>query len=87
MGLSVIAPLGGFVLQIACRAVDSTKLHCFLVDPEVELAPDTAFRAGLRGRMPRALALNLDAGASYQKVRLLLMAAIRAVHSQLLLAT
>ena len=50
---------------IAGRDLDGPDLQCLLVDPEVDLAPHTPFRAAMLARVPLAFALHLDAGAVY----------------------
>ena len=48
---------------IAGRDLDGPDLQCLLVDPEVDLAPHTPFRAAMLACVPLAFALHLDAGA------------------------
>ena len=43
-------------------------LERFLVDPEMDLAPNPSFRAAMPARVPRAFALHLDAAAVDEQV-------------------
>lgn len=64
----------------------STDFQGFLVDPNMDLAPDLALRAAMLVGVPLAFALNLDPGAVDQKVQRAVRTAIRNVHLQGLLA-
>jgi len=67
--------------------LDSADLQCFLVNPEVDLAPDTPFGATVFTSVPLAFALDLDPGTINQKVQRPLGPAIWDVHGECLLAT
>ena len=49
--------------------LDGSDLQRFLVDPEVDLAPDAAFGAAMLTRMPLAFALDFDARAVDEQVQ------------------
>ena len=65
---------------------DSADLQRFLINPEMDLAPDPSFGAAMLARMPLAFALDLDASAVDQQVQRPLGPAIWDVYSQRLLA-
>ena len=67
--------------------LDSADLQCFLVNPEVDLAPDTPFGATVFTSVPLAFALDLDPGTIKQKVQRPLGPAIWDVHGECLLET
>lgn len=54
------------VADMASGYIDGPDLQCLRVDPEVDLAPDAAFRATVLARSPFALnlSLSLDAGSA-----------------------
>lgn len=56
------------VADVAPGDLDRPNLQCSLVNPEVDLAPDAAFRATVLACVPLAFALNLDARAVNQQV-------------------
>ena len=74
--------------DVASGDLDSPALQRFLVDPEVDPAPDAPFGATVLAYMPLAFAftLALDARAVDRKVQRALGASIRDVHGQRLLA-
>ncbi len=74
------------IADVAPSDLDSPDLQCFLVDPEMDLAPDAPFGAAMLARVPLAFALDLDPGAVDQQVQRALGAPIRDVHGQGLLA-
>jgi hypothetical protein len=51
------------ITDVAPGDFDGPNLQRFLVDPEVDLAPDAPFRATMLAGVPFAFALDLDAGA------------------------
>ena len=50
----------GGVTHVAAGDRDGPNRQCFRVDPERDLAPDTAFGTAMPARLPRAFALDLD---------------------------
>ena len=62
------------------------NLQRFLINPQMDLAPDAPFRAAKLAGVPLAFALDLDAGAVDQQVQWLFGAAVGDVHGQGLLA-
>ncbi len=75
------------VSDMATSDLDGPGLQCLLVDPEVYLAPDAAFRPTMLARMPLAFSLDLDTRAIYQEVQRSLGTPVGNVHGQSLLAT
>lgn len=57
------------VSDVAPGDLDSANLPCFLVNPEVELAPDAPFRPTMLTCVPLAFAFDLDASAIDQQVQ------------------
>jgi len=53
----------------AARDLDCPSLQCFLINPDMYLAPETAFRAAMLAGVPLAFALGLDAGDVHKKVQ------------------
>ena len=53
----------GCIAYVATGDVDRPDFHCFLVDPEMGLAPDAAHGTALLARIPLTLATNIDARA------------------------
>ena len=53
------------VTNVASGDLDGSDLQRFLVDPEVDLAPDPAFRAAMLAGVPVAFVLDLDARAAH----------------------
>lgn len=49
------------IADVAPGDLNSPDLQCFLVDPEVDLAPDATFWATMLAGVPFAFALDLDA--------------------------
>jgi len=49
------------IANVAPGDLDGSDLQRFLVDPEVDLAPDAAFRATMLAGVPLAFAFDLDA--------------------------
>jgi len=49
--------------DIAAGELDRSDFQCFLIDPEVNLAPDAAFGADMLAGIPLPFALDLDPGA------------------------
>lgn len=66
--------------------LDSPDLQRFLVNSEVNLAPDTPLGTTMFASVPLTFTLDLDPSAINQKVQWAAGASIRDVHSQLLLA-
>src|SRR6056297_218675 len=56
--------------------LDSADLQCFLINPEMDLAPHTPFGAAMLAGVPFAFALDLDPGAVDQQVQRALGATI-----------
>lgn len=59
----------GRISDAAARDLNRPYLQCFLIDPDVDLAPEAAFGAAMLSGVPLTFALGLDAGAVYQKVQ------------------
>jgi hypothetical protein len=59
----------GRVADIAAGDLDRPDLQCFLVDPEMDLAPDAAFCTTMLAHIPLAFPLDLDACAVDQEVQ------------------
>ena len=61
----------GRVPDSAARDLDCRYLQCFLINPDMYLAPEAAFRAAMLAGVPLAFAfaLGLDAGAVHKKVQ------------------
>ena len=57
------------VTNVASGDLDGSDFQRFLVDPEVDLAPDPAFRAAMLAGVPLAFALDLDARAVDEQVQ------------------
>ena len=57
------------ITDIACGDLDGPDLQCFLVDPEVNLAPDPSFCTAMLAGMPLAFTLHLDASAVDEQVQ------------------
>ena len=57
--------------------LDCANLQCFLVDPEMDLAPDAPFGSTMLAGVPLAFALDFDTRAVDQQVQRPLGAAIR----------
>lgn len=74
------------ITDMAPCDLDSADLQCFLVNPVVDLAPDTPFWATVFTSVPLAFALDLDPGTINQKVQRPLGPAIWDVHAECLLA-
>ena len=70
------------IADVASGDFDSPDLQRFLIDPEVDLAPDAAFRAAMLACVPRAFPFDLDARAINQQVQQILGAAIGDVDGQ-----
>ena len=66
--------------------LDSADLQCFLIESEMDLAPDAPFGTAMLAGMPLAFPLDLDAGAIDQQVQWPLGAAVGDVYGQGLLA-
>jgi hypothetical protein len=49
--------------------LDSANLQCFLIDPEMDLAPDSPLGAAMLAGVPFAFVLDLDASAVDQQVQ------------------
>lgn len=75
------------VADIAGGDLDRPDLQCFLVDPEVDLAPNPASRATVLARVPLSFTFHLDAGAVDEQVKPAVGAPIRDGDVQGLLAT
>ena len=57
------------VTDVARGDLDGPDLQCFLVYPEVDLAPDASPGAAMLAGVPFAFALDLDPGAVDQQVQ------------------
>ena len=66
--------------------LDSPDLQRFLINPKVDLAPDSPFWTTMLACVPFAVTFDLDPGAVDEQVQRPLGAAIRDVHGQRLLA-
>jgi hypothetical protein len=77
----------GRVADVAGGELGRPDFQCFLVDPDVDLAPDAPFGAAMLAGVPLAFALDLDAGAVDQQVQRAVRSAIGDVDLQGLLAT
>lgn len=88
IGRDLIEQLGqhGRVADLAGGELGSADFQGFLVDPDVDLAPDPALRAAMLTGIPLAFALDLDPGAIDQQVQGAVRAAVGNVHLQGLLA-
>ena len=75
----------GCVTDIVPGDLDGPDLLRLFVDPDVDFAPQTAFRAAVLAGVPLAFTLCLDAGAVAQQVQRPLRALIRRGHGQGLL--
>jgi hypothetical protein len=71
---------------VAPGDLDGSDLQRFLVDPEVDLTPDAAFRATMLAGVPLAFALDLDARAVDERVQRVLRPPVGDVDGQGLLA-
>lgn len=60
--------------------MDGSNLQCFLINSEVDLAPDAPFRAAMLACVPLAFPLDLDAGAIDQQMQWAVGATIWDVH-------
>ena len=71
IGRDLVEQLGqhGRVAHVAGGELGRPDLQRLLVDPDVDLAPDAAFRAAVLAGVPLAFALDLDAGAVDQQVQ------------------
>lgn len=76
----------GRIADIAASELDRPDFQCFLIDPEVNLAPDAAFGAAMLAGIPLTFTLNLDPGAVDQEVQRPLRSSIRDVYGEGLLA-
>ena len=56
------------VTDMAPGDLDSADLQRFLINPEMDLAPDPPLGTAMLAGVPLAFALNLDAGAVDQQV-------------------
>ena len=64
------------IADMALGDLDGSNLQCFLINSEMDLAPDPSFRTTVFAGVPFALSLDLDPGAIYQQVQQTLGAAI-----------
>lgn len=74
------------ISDVAPGDLDGSNFQCFLIDPEVDLAPDAAFRATMLAGVPLAFALDLDARAVDEQVQRALRPTVGDVDGQGLLA-
>jgi hypothetical protein len=58
----------GRVAYVAAGDLDRPDFQCFLVDPEMDLAPEPAFCSAVLACVPLPFALDLDPGAVDQEV-------------------
>jgi len=70
LGRDLVQQLGQHrgISHVAGRELGCTDFQGFLVDPDVDLAPDAPFRAAVLAGVPLALTLDLDPGAVDQQV-------------------
>ena len=89
VGRNLIEQFGqhGRIAHVAGGELGRTDFQGFLVDPDVDLAPDAPFRAPVLTGVPLAFTLDLDPGAVYQQVQGTVRAAIGDVDLQGLLTT
>ena len=62
--------------------MDGSNLQCFLINSEMDLAPDPSFRTTVFAGVPFVLSLDLDPGAIDQQVQRTLGTAIGYVDGQ-----
>ena len=74
------------ISDVARGDLDGSNFQCFLIDPEVDLAPGAAFRATMLAGVPLAFALDLDARAVDEQVQRALRPTVGDVDGQGLLA-
>jgi hypothetical protein len=72
---------------VAPGDLDGPDLQPFLVNPEMNLAPDPPLGTAVLARVPFAFALDLDTCAIDEQVQRALRPSIRDVHGQRLLAS
>ena len=86
-GGDLVKELGqhGRVADVTPGDLDGPDLQRLFVDTDVDLAPQTAFRATMLAGVPLAFAFRLDAGAVDQQVQRPLRAAVGDGHGQGLL--
>ena len=70
------------IADVASGDFDRPDLQRFLIDPEVDLAPDAAFRAAMLACVPLAFPFDFDARAINQQVQQILGATIGDVDGQ-----
>ena len=58
----------GGIPDVAAGDLDRPDLQCFLVDPEMDLAPDATFWTAMLACVPLTFALDLDPGAVDKQV-------------------
>lgn len=71
VGRDLVQQLGqhGRVTDVAGGELGGPDFQCFLVDPDVDLAPDPPFCATMLAGVPLPFALNLDPSAVDQQVQ------------------
>ena len=74
------------IANVAPGDLNRPDLQRFLINPEVDLAPDATFPATMLAGVPFSFALDLDAGAVDQQVQRPLGAAIRDIDGRRRLA-
>lgn len=74
------------VANVAGGELSGPDLQCFLIDSDVDLAPDAPFGATMLAGVPLAFTLDLDPGAVDQQVQRAVRTAVGNVHLQGLLA-
>ena len=57
------------IANVAPGDLHGPNLQRFLINPQMDLAPDAPFRAAMLAGVPLAFALDLDAGAVDQQVQ------------------
>ena len=75
------------IANVASGDLDSPDFQGFLVNPEMDSAPDPPFGGPMLAGVPLTFALDLDPGAIDQQVQRPLGAAIGDVHGKGLLAS
>ena len=59
----------GRIADVAAGELRRADFQCFLINSDVDLAPDAALRATMLARIPLSFALDLDACAVDQKMQ------------------
>ena len=70
------------ITDMAPGDLDSVDLQCFLINSEMDLAPDTPLRTAMFAGVPFAFSLDLDPGAIDHQVQRALGATVGDVNGQ-----